>query len=74
MSQVKVPRRFGDALLVDDLHVQIADVHELMEVAVAATDPLDAYLLSTSDTKLTAEARALKRQIKKALAEKPKAA
>ena len=46
MSQVNVPRRFGDALLVDDLHVQIADVPELMEVAIAATDALDAYLLS----------------------------
>jgi large subunit ribosomal protein L28 len=31
---------------------------------------LDAYLLSTSDSKLTAEARALKRQIKKAQAAK----
>src|SRR5579871_6710885 len=31
---------------------------------------LDAYLTSTSDKKLTAEARALKRQIKKALAGK----
>jgi large subunit ribosomal protein L28 len=31
---------------------------------------LDAYLLSTSASKLTEEARTLKRQIKKALAEK----
>jgi hydroxymethylpyrimidine pyrophosphatase-like HAD family hydrolase len=46
MSEVNALRRFSDALLVLDLHLALEDVAGLLEVAIAAGDPLDAYLLA----------------------------
>jgi hydroxymethylpyrimidine pyrophosphatase-like HAD family hydrolase len=46
MSEVNASRRLRDALLVIDLHLTLDDVAGLLEGAIAAGDPLDAYLLA----------------------------
>src|SRR5262245_48032846 len=75
-SNRKTRRRFVPNIQVTSLQSDALGRNVTLRITVAAlrtvdhNGGLDAFLLSTADSKLTDEARKLKRQIKKALAQK----
>jgi len=56
VSEVKHSRRFGESMIVADLHVSLGEVPRLLEAAISSTDPVDAFLLAAGVSQVVRDA------------------